>query len=87
MILSLSRPQFCPTPPLSSSLSLTREDRGDVDLPASGSHFGIVALTTGLFSSPLVTAATLGRAALSPSSLHSIIGTQGETLILLDYAM
>jgi hypothetical protein len=41
-------------------------------------------LTTGLPSSSLVAAVALGRAALFLSSLLSIVGTQGETLILFD---
>jgi hypothetical protein len=85
MILSLSLSVRL-MPPLSPSLSLSlsQEDRGDAGLPTCGSHAGIAGQTSGLSSSPSVATAALGRAALSLSSLLSIVGTQGETLILFD---
>jgi hypothetical protein len=83
MILSLSLSVRL-MPPLHLSLSLSQEDRGDAGLPTCGSHAGIAGQTSGLSSSPSVATAALGRAALSLSSLLSIVGTQGETLILFD---
>jgi hypothetical protein len=81
--LSLSHPQFRPSL-LSPHLSLSREERSIIGLPTCDSHASIASLTSGLSSSSLVDVATLGRAALSLSYLLSIVGTQGETLILFD---
>jgi hypothetical protein len=84
VILSLSLSlAILPKPSLSPSLSLLGRKGLHRSSPC-GSHADMADLTSNFPSSSLVDAVALGMAAISLSSLLSIVGAQGETLILFD---